>query len=192
MVHMFRKLALVAGAVVVLGGGAAVAQQPAPPPPPPPAPPLPPLPPMEAMMAMDGPMMEGGRHHRDPAAHAQHLRDALQLRTDQEPALKAFLDSHGPMTMAMEMRRGEDAAPMTTPQRAQHHADMAARMAAGAQKQADATKAFYAALSPSQQKAFDAMAPMGGPGMRMHRMEMRGENGAGREKRVMIIKKKAD
>lgn len=191
MVHMFRKLALVAGAVVVLGGGAAVAQQPAPPPPPPPAPPLPPLPPM---MAMDGPMMmiHGGGHHRDPAAHAQHLRDALQLRPDQEPALKAFLDSHGPMTMAMEMRHGDSAAPMTTPQRAQHHADMAARMAAGAQKQADATKAFYAALSPSQQKAFDAMAPMGGPGMRMHRMEMRGEKGAGREKRVMIIKKKAD
>ena len=189
MVHMIRKLALVAGAVVVLGAGAAVAQQPAPPPPPPPAPPMPPMPPMEAM---DGPMMmEGGRHHRDPAAHAQHLRDALQLRTDQEPALKAFLDSQGPMTMEMEMRHGADAPPMTAPQKAQHHADMAARMAVGAQKKADATKAFYAALSPSQQKAFDAMAPMGGPGMRMQRMEMRGGEGEGHQKRVVIIKKKA-
>jgi protein CpxP len=184
MVHMIRKLALVAGTVVVLGAGAAVAQQPAPPP-------MPPMPPMEAMMAMDGPMMEGGRHHRDPAAHAQHLRDALQLRADQEPALKAFLDSQGPMTMEMEMRHGADAAPMTAPLRAQHHADMAARMAAGAQKKADATKAFYAALSPSQQKAFDAMAPMGGPGMRMQRMEMRGGKGAGREERMVIIQKKA-
>ena len=156
-----RHLALAAAAAVVLGASAAAAQQP-------PPPPMPPMPGMPGMGEM--------RHHAmEPAAHAQHLRDILQLRADQEPALKAFLAAEGPMTMDHGMMGdGDDKAPATAPDRAQRHADMAAKMAAEMQKRADATKAFYAALSPTQRKAFDAIGPRGGHPMIMRRMEMHG------------------
>jgi hypothetical protein len=127
-------------------------------------------------------MRMGG--HRNPAAHAQHLRDALQLRPDQEAALQAFIDASkppegGPGHMMDKPGEGQT---LTTPQRMDRmlaHMDQArAHMA----RHADAVKRFYAALSPSQQKAFDAMHGhgMGGPNMRfMHRMGPGGHGGAG-------------
>jgi protein CpxP len=117
------------------------------------------------------------KRHHDPAAHAQHLRDALQLRADQEPALQAFLATMKPPEGARGKMRGErgEMAKLTTPERLDRQAArMAERQAAFARK-ADATKRFYGALSPTQQKAFDAMHPgkggkMGrrGGGMRGH------------------------
>ncbi|THD77490.1 MAG: hypothetical protein E7812_16330 [Phenylobacterium sp.] len=120
------------------------------------------------------------RHAEMAQRHAQHLRDALQLRPEQEPALQALLASMQPPAGAREAhgKRGEGAEhAMTTPERLDR---MQARMAERAdhfRQHAEATKRFYAALSPSQQKAFDAMPMMGhgehghggmrgGPGMR--------------------------
>jgi hypothetical protein len=122
----------------------------------------------------------------DPAQmaerHAQHLRDALQLRPDQEPALRALIAALQPPPGERERMRkpGEDGAGLTTPQRLDR---MQARMAEHQQRfqaHAAALKRFYAQLSPTQQKAFDAMPMMGmghggmgrgmhgGPGERMH------------------------
>jgi periplasmic protein CpxP/Spy len=109
----------------------------------------------------------------DPAQmaerHAQHLRDALQLRPDQEPALRALVASMGPPPGGME-RMGKDHDAMqglTTPQRLDR---MQARMAEHQQRfqaHIEAMKRFYAQLTPAQQKAFDAMPMMG---MREHGM----------------------
>ena len=117
----------------------------------------------------DGPSMM--RHHRrpDPEARAQHLRDVLQLRADQDGALKAYLASTGPG----EWRKGgpkRDAAdaprkPLTTPERLDRETEHLNR----AKARIDGTRAFYTALSPSQKKAFDVLGPRGGdhgPGMR--------------------------
>jgi protein CpxP len=115
-------------------------------------------------------------HHFDPAAmaqkHAQMLRDVLQLRPDQEGALSALMDSmkppegmrdrmgHGPM--------GDHDAGLTTPQRLDRmlaHMDERRGMMV---RRIEAVKRFYGQLSPSQQKAFDALPPghgMGGHGM---------------------------
>ena len=151
-----RRLALVAGAVFSLAaaGGAALAQVPPPPPAPPapPAPPPPPMPPMEAMMAGGHAMVMMGRMggHGDPAAHAQHLRDVLQLRPDQDSALKAYLEATGPGAMKDAMKPddmdddGDDR--LTTPERLDRQAQHMTRMAETFQKRAAATKAFYAAL----------------------------------------------
>lgn len=161
-----------AGAAVTVFAGAAMAQIPAPPPPPappmaPPAP-LPPLPPMEAMMAM-GPNMtfmhQGG--HADPEKRAQRLRDILQLRPDQDGALKAYVDA---TTMKIEIKKdvvikdkddkkdGEktewvERKPPTTLERL----DRMTKVADAMKKRADATRAFYTALSPAQQKTFDIL-----------------------------------
>lgn len=144
----FNKLAPLALSGVLLTGlmaTASVAQQP------PPA----------AGQPRDG---RGEWRRPDPEAmaarRAEHLRAALQLRPDQEPALRAFLDTGRP---AQRPARADRAAManMTTPQRLDaQRARMTERLARFDQRIA-ATKRFYAQLNPAQQKAFDAMAPRG-------------------------------
>ncbi|WP_312161284.1 Spy/CpxP family protein refolding chaperone [Phenylobacterium sp.] len=99
------------------------------------------------------------------ARRAEHLRAALQLRPDQEPALKAFLDAGRPAQPPARADR-EAIAKLPTPQRLDaQRARMTERLARFDQRAA-ATKRFYAQLNPAQQKAFDALAPRGhGKGM---------------------------
>lgn len=163
------RLALMAAAVLTLSTAAAAVAQDGPPPPGPPPP-----------MADEGPDGPGGpppmmRHHRlDPEVHAQHLRDVLQLRADQDGALKAYLDAVAPKDWDKDgpKREAVDAPrkPLTTPERLDREAEHLDR----AKARIDATRAFYAALSPSQKKAFDALGPMaGGHGPMMRRVEFR-------------------
>lgn len=123
-----------------------------------------------------GPM--GPRHH-DPEARAQHLRDTLQLRPDQEPALKAYLEATRPQIVKVERKVEEGAPPekskmLTTPERLDRQAKMMADRQAAFQKRAAATRAFYAALSPSQQKAFDVLHARGPGHRRVKVMRMGG------------------
>lgn len=104
----------------------------------------------------------------DPAAmaarRAEHLRAALQLRPDQEPALKAYLDAARPAARPGNRPDRQQLAAMTTPQRLDAaRARMTERLARFDQKAA-ATKRFYAQLTPAQQKAFDTLQPRGGHG----------------------------
>jgi hypothetical protein len=93
---------------------------------------------------------------------AEHLSAALQLQPTQQAALAAYLDSMKPPGDRMDrMGHGADGeANLSTPERLDRMMarfdEMHARMAAHVQ----ATKQFYAQLTPSQQKAFDTMAPM--------------------------------
>jgi len=109
------------------------------------------------------PRGEHGQWQRhDPAQmaerRAQRLRDTLQLRADQEPALRAFLSATTRQRQPGEMRHDRQAMRgLTTPERLDR---MQARMAERQQRfaqHAAAVKRFYAQLSPSQQKAFDAL-----------------------------------
>jgi Spy/CpxP family protein refolding chaperone len=115
-----------------------------------------------------GPGMMHKQH--DPAQMADRLRAALQLTPAQEPALQAFIAAMKPPADMGDHMKGDrdDWKNLTTPQRldrmqamqAQHQQHMAAHI--------DAVKRFYAALTPSQQKAFDAMHDgMMGRGHRM-------------------------
>ena len=125
----------------------------------------------------------GGMRHADPAERAakraEHLRAALQLRPDQEPALTAFLGARQPPAGAREQRRDgrDEMAKMTTPQRLDAQKARMAQHQARFEQHAAATKRFYAQLSPTQQKAFDAMGPRGGKGMRGHGGGQRGPMG---------------
>jgi hypothetical protein len=98
----------------------------------------------------------------DPAQmaerHAQHLRDALQLRPDQEPALQAFVGSMKPPAGEREhMRREEGGPELTTPQRLERAQAKMVEHEAKFRARAEAIRRFYAQLSPAQQKAFDAL-----------------------------------
>lgn len=124
------------------------------------------------------------------AMHRQHVEDLktiLRLRPDQEPALVAFADAHRPQSRLSKAPR--DARALTTPERLDDMSKREAETAGRHQQARDALARFYAALSPEQQKVFDALqrlkAPHGGPGgpMMMHggagarRMMMRHHGG---------------
>jgi protein CpxP len=113
-------------------------------------------------------MMEMKRS--DPEARAQRLRDVLQLTPAQEPALKAFLEAQKP---AERMTRPEPAAKAaTTPERLDQQRTRLVERLAAFDRRAAATRAFYAQLTPSQKKAFDAL-PAGEGERRGIRMERR-------------------
>jgi hypothetical protein len=124
--------------------------------------------------------------------HVEDLKTVLRLRPDQEAALQAFVAAHHPPGMG-EMHDKMFGGPpkaMTTPERLDEMAKHEAAMAAEHEKMAQSLKAFYAALSPDQQKVFDALQRlqgshgMHGPGMHMMMM---GGPGMGGER--MIIRR---
>lgn len=105
------------------------------------------------------------------ARMATHLRDMLQLQPAQEPALEAWLAALKPPEGEMDAHHHEGAdEAATTPERLDGMLAHLDRMRARMAQVADATKRFYAQLTPAQQKAFDALSPMmmrhmGGRGM---------------------------
>lgn len=88
----------------------------------------------------------------------EHLSDILQLRPDQEPALKAFLEAtRNDGDHRDHMVKFERDSDRTTLQRLD---DMQARLAAQqaeTSRKIAAIKTFYGQLDASQKKAFDAM-----------------------------------
>ena len=143
-----------------------------------------------AFAQTSGMMGHDGMHHMDPAKmelmHAKHLaylKAKLKITASQEGAWTSFTEAMKPPADMMGQR--PDRAEMdklTTPERidkmrALHKEHMAA-MEAAMDKRGDATKALYAALSPEQQKLFDAeFAKMGQRGEHM-RGHMMGKDGA--------------
>jgi protein CpxP len=131
----------------------------------------------------------GGPGRMDPAEraqmHAQKLRDVLQLRPNQEPALTELMQALKPPEDRRERMRAARAemAGLTTPQRLDRMHEHMVRRQQEFDRKAMAIKKFYAQLSPAQQKAFDAMGPtmghrMGGR-MGGHGMRGRGHGGMG-------------
>lgn len=116
---------------------------------------------------MRGPGMQGMHGPMDPEKHAQHMRDILQLRPDQEGALKAFLAAMTPPAPPAEgaAAPGPMDMPATTPERLAMMEKMMADHQAMFKKHNDAIRAFYGQLTPSQKKAFDALHQGMGMGM---------------------------
>ncbi len=144
-----------------------------------------------AFAQADGMMGHGGMHG-EPAKmaqmHAKHLADLkakLKITTAQESAWTTFADSMKPPSDMMGKR--PDRAEMdklTTPERIDKmralHKERMAAMEAAMDKRGDATKTFYATLSPEQKKVFDdEFAKMGRRGEHEHHMgSMMGKDGA--------------
>jgi Spy/CpxP family protein refolding chaperone len=113
---------------------------------------------------MDPARMQAMMEKRDALLKAQ-----LKLTPAQDGAWKAFVDARKPAAPAANMQRPDpvELAKLTTPERLdkmkalreEHLKTMTAAMT----KHDEATRAFYAALTPEQQKVFDAVA-LPGPG----------------------------
>lgn len=117
------------------------------------------------------------RHEAMRKQHAEDLKTILRLRPDQDAALAAFMASHEPRRFE---RRLPDPGSQTTPQRLDEMARIEGEMAARHKERRDGLARFYAALSPDQQKAFDALQRLkGGHGGGRHRMMLGGPHGRG-------------
>jgi hypothetical protein len=112
-------------------------------------------------------------NHRSPEDRAERLRTLLQLTPAQNGALAAYVAATAPPAPGAFMQHAADRqTPPTAVERADRAAEMAGKLAAEAKKRADATRTFYAALTPSQRKVFDTQHGAGGP-MVMRIREMR-------------------
>lgn len=111
--------------------------------------------------------------------HAQRqaeFKTRLQLTTQQDAAWAAFTGSMKPPATRPERLDREAFAKLTTPQRLDRMQQLKTQRDAEMAKRADATRTFYAQLSPSQQKVFDletarghgAKGGRGGPGHKGH------------------------
>jgi len=96
----------------------------------------------------------------------EHLTTMLQLRANQQPALKAFLDATRKMRDEHMMRMEHGAKARTTSERLAELETRLAQQKIAMKARIEATKTFYAELDEKQRKVFDAlpMLMMGGPG----------------------------
>jgi len=104
-----------------------------------------------------GPPGSNGAPSQPPMSQAAYMSQALGLRSDQQPALQAFLAAVAAPSGVAEKMRAQDArmATMPTPQRLDM---MLARMDDSRNLMVTriaATKRFYAQLTPAQQRVFD-------------------------------------
>lgn len=125
---------------------------------------------------------EPGKHRRDVhvyrhgdammvmrgAGAAEHLSDILQLRPEQQPALKVFLDATRAEKDGREhMVKFEQGGERSTLQRLDQMEARLTEQQAVARRKIAAIRTFYGQLDAKQQKAFDAlpMLMMVGPSM---------------------------
>ena len=166
----FARTQLVTAALLAALAGGAMAQTP-------PAPPAP-GPAAAPRMQMHGDGHGYGR--MDPAKRQAwankrlaELKQKLQITPAQEGAWAAFAAAHQPPATPMMRPDREAMARMTTPERIDQMRAMRAQRNAEMDRRMEATKSFYAALTPDQRKQFDEQtarhAHRGGHHGGMHR-----------------------
>ena len=98
-----------------------------------------------------------------PAEQSDRLRRELNLRPDQEGALQAFIAAMQPKPGEMDAMREEAAraATLPTPQRLDATIVRLDHMRTEVMARIAATRTFYAALTPEQQRLFDHTPPPG-------------------------------
>jgi periplasmic protein CpxP/Spy len=136
-----------------------------------------------ALAQADGMMGHGGSGHGDPAKmaqmHAKHLSELkaqLKITAPQEAAWTTYTESMKPPAEMMGKRPDHtEMDKLSAPERIDKmralHKDRMAAMEATMDKQGEATKTFYAVLTPEQKKVFDGeFTKMGRRGDQEHTM----------------------
>lgn len=118
--------------------------------------------------ARKGPGEHRERHQAYKAQRAAALKEQLKLTPNQEPAWNSFTASMQPQGNGPAHLDRKELDKLSTPERIDRMRALRTQHAAEADRRGEATKAFYAVLTPEQQKTFDA---------RTHRMGPRGEHG---------------
>ena len=147
------KFAPIAVAALALAGFAAQAQTP---------PPAPSSPGGSAPMAMHdghGQADHAARMREHMQRRMESLKRILQITPAQEGAWNTWAAAMKPSGQMMQMRgQHQELARMTTPERIDRMRQLRTQRNAEMDRRADATKTFYAQLTPAQQKAFDEVS----------------------------------
>lgn len=109
------------------------------------------------------------RHAGDPGARQAEMQERrakrqaalkakLGITAEQEPAWNAFVARTTPEPQTSHRAKREDWAKLTTPERLDKMQAHQAERAAAMTRHIDATRSFYSALTPEQQKLFDTQA----------------------------------
>lgn len=107
------------------------------------------------MMRPHGPgMLQQHMQHRRAERQAR-LKQILQITPAQESAWTAWVAARQPAARPRVDRR--ELAALPTPERIDRMRALRATRNAEMDRRAEATKSFYAALTPAQQKSFDAL-----------------------------------
>jgi hypothetical protein len=138
---------LLAGAALVLCAGAAAYAQ---------TPPAGPPGPGKGIMM---------RAPQTAAEHAARLRDLLQLKPAQEPALQAFASALESARQSLRSGMTAGPPPQTTPERLARMQQMMTLRQSAMTAVIEATRRFYDQLDPAQKRAFDALPTQRGMGM---------------------------
>jgi Spy/CpxP family protein refolding chaperone len=164
------KFKTIAAAAVLAACGIAAQAQPAPPPPP--GTMVRPMP-----MQQERPMMrEHFEQHMQQRMERrmEGLKRILQITPNQQGAWDAWAAAMRPAHPMMQRHaRGEFAA-LSTPERIDRMRQLRTQRQAEMDRRGDATKVFYAQLTPPQQKAFDEISLKVLKGGRGHRGGHRG------------------
>lgn len=88
--------------------------------------------------------------------HWQSLKSALKITSDQEAAWNTYVSAMKPQPRTTPPMDRKAFASMTTPERIDAMQAMRGQRQAEADRRGQATKTFYSALTPEQQKTFDA------------------------------------
>ncbi len=90
------------------------------------------------------------------AERQNKLKQSLQITAAQETAWNTFVASMAPPKTGMNRPSRDEMQKLTTPQRLEHMQAMKAQRDQHMAARVEATKRFYSALTPEQQKRFDA------------------------------------
>jgi Spy/CpxP family protein refolding chaperone len=119
--------------------------------------------PMDGMHTGMHPDMHAGMHRPDPAKmqermarHQAELKAKLKIAPEQEAAWTSFTAALAPPAHLAQRPDRAEMEKLSTPERIDRMRALRATHQAEMDKRADATKAFYAALTPEQKKVFDA------------------------------------
>ena len=98
----------------------------------------------------------------------EHLKTVLQIQPAQQAAWDSYVKAMEPRPRAKQQSERPDLRKLTTPERLDLAQQLRKERNAQAERRDQATRSFYASLTPSQQKAFDAISAQrhGRPGMR--------------------------
>jgi len=104
--------------------------------------------------AMGGHDYRHGHYSKNMEQHEKKLHETLKLTAEQEPAWKKLIESEQAMHPAKSAKR-EDWSKLSAPERADKMLELSKARQERMSEHVVALKAFYATLTPAQQKSFE-------------------------------------
>lgn len=170
------KFKTIAAAAVLAACGIAAQAQPAAGPGPGPGPGMRPVPMQEQRPMMREHMQERFQQHMQQRMERrmEGLKRILQVTPNQEGAWDTWAAAMRPAHPMMQRQARGEFASLSTPERIDRMRQLRTQRQAEMDRRSEATKAFYAQLTPPQQKAFDEISLKFLKGGRGHRGGHRG------------------